>query len=111
MLGYGSASYSGQIGTRGFYHTYAGYQVDGSLEGPPGNNEGDWIHRTGGFRMEWDISGSDSLRVEGQGYTGNQNDVLNYLSPYRYNPGPLQREPLFYSGGSVMGEWKHSMSE
>jgi iron complex outermembrane receptor protein len=111
MLGYGSASYSGRMGSHGFYHAYAGYQVHDALQGPPGNNEGEWIHRTGGFRMEWDLSGSDSLTVEGQGYTGNQNDVLSYLSPFRYNPGPLQRQPMFYSGGNVVGEWRHSVSE
>ncbi|HYL35628.1 MAG TPA: TonB-dependent receptor [Bryobacteraceae bacterium] len=111
MAGYGSASYSGAIGSRGYIRSYAGYRVHDALLGPPGSNDGNWIHRSGGFRMEFDLSGSDSLTLEGQGYTGNENDVINYLSSFRYNPGALQNEPLFYSGGSIRGEWKHTISD
>jgi iron complex outermembrane recepter protein len=111
MAGYGSASYSGEIGTNGYFRSYAAYRVHSALDGPPGSDEGDWIHRTGGFRMEFDVSDSDSLTFEGQGYTGNENDSINYLSPFRYAPGPLQTEPLFYSGGNILGEWKHKISD
>ena len=111
MAGYGSASYSTPLGDRGYVRFYSGYRGHDPMQGPSGSNEGDWIHRTGGFRMEFDLSASDSLSFEGQGYTGNENDVINYLSPFRYNPGPLQREPLFYSGGSIVGEWKHAISD
>ncbi len=111
MAGYGSASYSGEIGTNGYFRSYAGYRVHDALEGPPGSDEGNWIHRTGGFRMEFDVSDSDSLTFEGQGYTGNENDAINYLSPFRYAPGPLQTEPLSYSGGNILGEWKHKISD
>ncbi len=110
MLGYGNAAYNGSLGDKGKYRVYTGYRVHDSLEGPA-LNEGNWIHRTGGFRMEWDLSRNDSLRVEGQGFSGNQRNVINFYSPYEYNPGPLSRQPLFYSGGSVTGEWKHTFSE
>ena len=111
MSGYGSASFSGALGPHASFRTYAGYRVHDALQGPPGNNEGSWIHRTGGFRMEFDVSNSDSVSIQGQGYTGNENDVIGYLAPFRYNPGPLQREPLFYSGGSIVGEWKRTISD
>ncbi|HLG97566.1 MAG TPA: TonB-dependent receptor [Bryobacteraceae bacterium] len=111
MAGYGSASYSGSLGPRADFRAYAGYRVHEPMQGPPGSNEGNWIHRTGGLRMEWEVSDSDSVSLEGQGFSGNENDVINYLSPFRYNPGPLQREAMFYAGGSIVGQWKHTLSE
>jgi iron complex outermembrane receptor protein len=111
MLGYGHASYSGRLGAHGNYRVYAGYRVHDALEGPSGTDEGNWIHRSAGFRMDWDLAKTDSLLVEGQGFTGNERDVLEFLSPFRYNPGPLTRQPLFYSGGNIEGEWKHAFSE
>jgi iron complex outermembrane receptor protein len=49
--------------------------------------------------------------VEAQGFSGNQRDVINFASPFRFNPGPLLQLPRSDSGGSVLGEWKHVFSD
>jgi len=111
MQGYGDASYSGRLGSKGDYRIFGGYRIHDALPSAFGNSEGNWIHRTGGFRLQWELSDSDSLAVEAQGFTGNSRNVLDFYSPYRYTPGALERIPMFYSGGSVVGEWRHTYSE
>ena len=91
------------------YRVYA----KGSATGPEfhsDNNQFDDQRRTqGGFRMDWDVTGRDSLTVQGDGYDGLAGEsvrITSLAAPF----STLVNKNADLSGANVLARWKHILS-
>jgi iron complex outermembrane receptor protein len=109
--GFGSARYGGTLGKTVSYRVYAKYFDRSSLVNQAGKDSGDhWNMLRGGFRFDWNISGVDSLTIQGDSYGGNVGEALTFSLP-----GPPFSETVDEheraAGGNVLSRWNRVFSE
>jgi hypothetical protein len=62
----GLVQYGGKLRGHGFYRVFGQYSIESSLFLPSGQRGGDaWYMPHGGFRSDWDLTGKDSLTLQG----------------------------------------------
>ncbi len=74
-----------------------------------GNQFDDQRRAQGGFRADWDITGRDSLTIQGDLYDGEAGESVKITSlsaPY----STIVNKNADLSGGNVLGHWKHILS-
>jgi iron complex outermembrane receptor protein len=107
---FGGIRYGGKAGDHLYYRFYTKYFkrdhfVDASNQATPDG----WNVLRGGFRMDWDNSGSHSLTLQGDVYDGDVGQRLTLAFP---NP-PFQRicdtRARVY-GGNMLCRWNHNFS-
>jgi iron complex outermembrane receptor protein len=110
--GFAAVRYGGELGKKGQYRSY----LNGFDRGPFAKDSDEiasaangWHMVQGGFRMDWQLSARDSLTVEGDGYQGDQHQLvdLTILTP------PFSQElgtQTSLSGGDVLARWTHTRS-
>ncbi|MDE3019640.1 MAG: TonB-dependent receptor, partial [Nitrospirota bacterium] len=78
--GFTSARHGGKIGEQGEYRVYGKFFNRNSYANPNGTAAYDqWDQARGGFRTDLKLTGRDSLTVQGDGYSGSeQNDARGY---------------------------------
>ena len=105
-----SARYGGELGKSAYYRVYEKYfdwVPSINALGKPANDG--WDAARGGFRVDTQSSGPNSLTVQGDLYHSNYNETLTNPSltfPYSStfpNGGD-------YSGGNLLGRWNHAFS-
>ena len=100
---FGGLRYGGKIGDNAYMRFYTKYydrddQSDGS-----GHDASDaWDVSRAGFRMDWELSGADAVRLQGDYYDG---DAGRRQSP------SVRPDTTDISGGNILGLWKHVFSE
>ncbi|HXU08216.1 MAG TPA: TonB-dependent receptor plug domain-containing protein, partial [Blastocatellia bacterium] len=109
--GFGSARYGGTLGKTASYRVYAKYFDRPSLVNQTGKDAGDhWNMLRGGFRFDWNISGVDSLTIQGDSYGGTVGEALTFSLP-----GPPFSETVDEheraAGGNVFSRWNRVFSE
>lgn len=107
--GFLDARYGGGNDSNFSYRVYA----KGSTTAPEfhaDNNEFDDQRRTqGGFRMDWDVTGRDSLTIQGDAYdglAGESTRITSLTAPY----STIVNQNADLSGANVLARWKHILS-
>lgn len=91
------------------YRVYAKGSTTSPQFHPDDNQFDDQRRAQGGFRADWDITGRDSLTVQGDIYDGLAGESVRITSlspPY----STIVNKNANLSGGNVLGHWKHILS-
>jgi hypothetical protein len=75
-----------------------------------GDNFDNWQLGQGGFRVDWDNQGSDSLTLQGNLYKGGVGARQN-LSFYSPPSSTIVDGTQDVSGGNILGKWRHKLSD
>ena len=107
--GYLDLRHGGSNGSNFSYRVYA----KGSTTSPEfhfDNNQFDDQRRMqGGFRTDWDITGRDSLTIQGDAYDGLAGEsvkVTSLSAPYSM----IVNQNADLAGGNILARWKHILS-
>ncbi|MGA1867675.1 MAG: TonB-dependent receptor plug domain-containing protein [bacterium] len=107
---FGGIRYGGTIRHGLFYRLFFKYAERDELinEFEEGCRD-DWIVRRGGYRIDWDISGIDSLSLQGDMYEGDLGipDKIAATEPPYY----IISEGAAFDGKTLQVNWKRSFSE
>ncbi len=109
--GFGTAQYGGGMGKSTDYRVFAKYFNQDHMPGLNGQQGGDgWHLLRGGFRTDSRLSRQDTLMVQGDMYTGEEDSPALFL-PSVTSPG-LQNIDLTLplSGGFLQTVWNHVFS-
>ncbi|MCP5159564.1 MAG: TonB-dependent receptor [Gammaproteobacteria bacterium] len=105
------ARYGGKWGENAQYRIYGRQARRDGLVDPEGRDAGDnWVLQRGGFRLDWQPTGRDSVSVMGDVYDGDFDEdmVVPLLTP----PYAERRlDPAKAQGGSLQTAWEHRYSE
>lgn len=110
--GFGSVRYGGKIKEGLTYRAYVKYfnrddfkQLNG---GPDGADE--WDMYRGGFRTDWQISDQNSLRVQGDLYSGTVGQAIDITSATSLVSGKFEGRGEV-AGGNVLSSYQQTFSE
>jgi iron complex outermembrane receptor protein len=98
LRGFGGARYGGQITPDLHYRVYGKFFDRDETEfanGADATNQ--WYMGQGGFRLDWDATTDNLLRLQGDLYDGRIDQ-----------PGP---DDIVVSGGNLLSRWTHTFSE
>ena len=109
--GFGTVQYGGSLGQKTDYRIYTKYQNEDHTPNSAGLNGGDaWHLLTGGFRTDTSLSANDTLVVQGNLYSGEENIPATQLVSIS-SPGPQFTDtPANLSGGYIQSVWNHTFS-
>ena len=108
--GFGTVQYGGSTRENTSYRIFTSYENRDSFPAIGGGNGGDgWHLLHGGFRVDTELSATDSLTFQGDLYAGDEGAsiVHSVLSPPE-NLNVFTHTGL--SGGNVLGRWNHKFS-
>jgi len=110
--GFGTAQYGGSVGKNFDYRIYSKYSNQDHMPGLSGQNgEDGWHLLRGGFRADSTLSAKDSLMLQGDIYTGAENNPTTFF-PTITSPGLIDGDlGAALSGGFVQSVWNHKFSE
>ncbi len=95
--GFAGGRYGGKLGSKAAYRVYAKSFFRDESADASGNGAGDdWKAVQGGFRMDWQPTGRDSLTWQGDIYTGEE--------------GQAGSSRLDFSGGNLLARWKRAFA-
>ncbi|MCP4714756.1 MAG: TonB-dependent receptor [Deltaproteobacteria bacterium] len=102
--------YGGSIGETGHYRAYMKYNRRDNYEWRSGRNaHDDWNSLRGGFRYDWDKSGTDRFTLQGDIYDSDAGDKEHVALPVRpYDD--LRSVNLDDQGWNILGRWTHTQS-
>lgn len=102
--------YGGRSGENIYWRVYGkSFDRDGFTNSEGGPARDDWGMRRGGGRMDWAPSGSNSLSIQGDLYTGTLGQLRNV--PKQWLPiMSLTRDRFDVDGGSLQARWTHDFS-
>jgi iron complex outermembrane receptor protein len=107
LYGDGMLRYGSTAGGRGAWRAFGRYFKTGSAGLPDGSDGADgWRRVHAGFRSDWDLSGRDSLTVQGDVFSNRQGQTVRSS----LIPSPLDRvyaEQFESSGGDLLARWSH----
>jgi iron complex outermembrane receptor protein len=107
---FGAFRYGGRIGDDTFYRFYVNYFDRADGVAPSGQLGADaWQVTRGGFRVDSNVSGQDTLMIQGDIYTGTLGETLTVptlLPPFSQTSTP----PIFTGGENVQTRWTHVFS-
>src|SRR5579884_1850934 len=105
------AQYGGRIGSKGYYRAFGHYFSFGALSNDQNQNAADgWWMRHAGFRTDWDVSGRDSLMVEGDLYQTNEGQTIQTPLSTQGFAYRIFNDQFNSTGGSVLTRWDHTFS-
>ena len=106
----GWARFGGSIGETGHFRIYAKDAAQDNFKQASGTAAHDQHDmRSGGFRADWDMSGGNSLTVQGDTYSGGSDHTgtaLALTSPYSTPTGYT----IDLNGGNLLARWKSALS-
>ena len=106
----GTARFGGKIGETGYFRIYAKDAAQGNSKPASGVEAHDRHElRSAGFRTDWDMSGGDSLTVQGDTYTGSSDHtgtIVALTPPYSTPTGYT----IGLDGGNLLARWKSTLS-
>ena len=105
-----SVRYGGQLGKSTYYRVYEKYFDWGPSIDATGRTANDgWDATRGGFRIDTQSSGPNTLTVQGDLYHSNYNETLTIPSLNSPNSSTFPNGGD-YSGGNILGRWNHNFS-
>jgi iron complex outermembrane recepter protein len=105
-----SARYGGKVGNNAYYRIYSKYfNWQPSIDATGKTSHDGWDAVRGGFRMDVQPNGPNSLTLQGDLYRSNYNETLTIpsLNPPYSSTFPNDGD---YNGGNLLGRWNHSFS-
>ena len=106
----GTARYGGHIGETGHFRIYARDAAKDNFRQASGAEAHDRHDlRSAGFRTDWDMSGGNSLTVQGDTYTGGSDHtgtIVALTPPYSTPTGYT----IDLEGGNLLARWKSALS-
>jgi iron complex outermembrane recepter protein len=108
--GFGSVRYGVKLDDNAFLRIYGKYFDRDSSVLPSDTDAHDaWDMYQAGFRLDWEPTKQNSFTVQGDIYTGSQDET--YLVPTARFPFSSKIETTDdVSGGNLLGRWSHSFS-
>lgn len=109
--GFGGVRYGSKLGDNADYRVYAKYfNRDNAVDASGNATADEWDALRGGFRVDWDISNSDSLTLQGDTYDGKSGQT--YRLPDLTPPfTQVVDEDTNTAGTNVLGRWTRTLSE
>jgi iron complex outermembrane receptor protein len=102
--------YGGGNGANFNYRVYGKTFTRGPEFHPDHKNFDDWQMGQGGFRMDWDLKGRDTLTLQGDLYKGSIGESLSVASEPTVRPAIVQQDGEL-SGGNLLGRWSHVLKD
>ena len=110
--GFGGVRHGGKLGEDVYYRVYAKYLNRDHFVDVSGEEAADgWDVLQGGFRMDWEVSGSNLLTLQGDVYGGDVGQIYSFVTSLE---PPYVRTFDFdtpMGGRNVLGRWEHVFSE
>jgi len=107
---FGGARYGARIADGAYARAYVKYfDRDESTFGNGLDAHDDWRGVRGGFRMDWDVTDDDTIKLQGDIYasrTGGSYQRLSLMPPYSW----VVEDDGEQSGGNVLCRWTRGMS-
>jgi iron complex outermembrane receptor protein len=107
---FGSMRYGGKLNDNIDYRAYIKYNKrDNSKSAVGGDGNDEWENIRGGFKINTDLSSSDTVTLQGDIYDGNAGAYKTIVSPVAPT-SPAGNVGQDFSGGNVLGKWTHILS-
>ncbi len=104
-----AARYGGRIADGAYYRVFARYFDRGATFRAAPAGPDDWQAGHAGFRTDWDLSGRDTLTVQGDIYRGDIGRLAPSITVIG-RPGPTGRLRVAVGGGNVLARWRRAVS-
>jgi iron complex outermembrane recepter protein len=105
----GMVAYGGDLGANGAYRGFTKYSEIAGSEEPNGSPSLDgWSRLNGGFRSDFDLSGSDALTVQGELFS-NRESGQTYFS-FLFPSAGSSPQALNAAGGDLLARWTHTFA-
>ena len=102
--------YGGRLDDNLFYRMYAKYfDRDNAVDADGDKTADHWDGLRGGFRMDWEATGHDTMTLQGDIFDGQDGETITTASlnpPYSITSD----EENGYFGGNLLGRWMHRFS-
>ncbi len=109
--GFGAARYGGKLGDRGYYRFFAKYFNRDGFASSSGQQALDgWNILRGGFRTDWNLTGRDSLTVQGDFYNGSGGETVPGVASLSPPLIASLNDRAHLVGGNLLGHWNHAFS-
>lgn len=97
LKSYGALRYGGKLGKNIYYRVYGmAYNRGSTINSDTSANDKWWLSQ-GGFRVDWDDTKKNSIRVQSNFYTG--------------QPNPDGTTNVVANGTNIIGRWTHQLSD
>ena len=104
--GAGAARYGGPLGSHGAYRIFAdGFEMGHFLTSDHQSGQDDWRRFHGGFRVDADVSGKDSVTIEGEAIRGNAGEMAATVVSISPPVNAILDLRNIFSGWSVLARW------
>ena len=108
--GFGTVRWGGAIGENLHYRAYGKYFDRDGGHNPDGPSYDDWHLSREGFRVDWNATPRDTVRLHGDVYdgdAGHQTVISSLTEPFNRTV----RDHGTLSGANVVGAWNHFFNE
>ena len=92
------------------YRVYGKAFTRGPEFHPDHKNFDDWQMGQGGFRMDWDLQGRDTVTLQGDIYKGAIGESISVATEPTVRPTIVQQDGQL-SGGNLLGRWGHVLKD
>jgi iron complex outermembrane receptor protein len=92
------------------YRVYGKAFTRGPEFHPDHKNFDDWQMGQGGFRMDWDLRGRDTVTLQGDLYKGAIGESISVATEPTVRPAIVQQDGQL-SGGNLLGRWSHVLKD
>ena len=107
---FGSMRYGGQLNSNIDYRAYIKYNKRDNLKSAvAGDGNDEWENIRGGFKINADLTSSDTVVLQGDIYDGNAGTFQPIIAPVAPTSlaGNVNED---FSGGNILGKWTHTLS-
>jgi iron complex outermembrane receptor protein len=109
--GFGTVRYGGNLGKQAYYAIQAKYFKRAALADAIGANANDGQQAVrGGGRLDWQITETDELTLQGDIYRSDVRETATNISPAA-PLAPFTNTPGRFTGGFAMGRWTRDFSK
>ncbi len=110
--GFGAVRYGGKLNDRGYYRFFAKYLNRDAFANSSGQKTADsWNALRGGFRTDWNLTGHDSLTVQGDFYNGSAGGRVHGVLSLSPPTAGSFNDRIHLAGGNLLGRWNHAFSD
>lgn len=110
--GFGAFRYGGKLGDSANFRVFGKYSDRGnSLSLGGGRAEDAWGMGRIGFRIDWDAPDSNLLTLQGDIYSGREDQLYRRLDPTRSFTPYFDHARDSLSGGNIIARWTHTVSQ
>jgi len=110
LQGFGGLRYGWRPSENMDARAYVKYENHDAFEAPAGGDGFDDWHRTqAGFRVDWRVSGSDDINIQGDLYEATLSDLLRGDFTLGTLPGPETPDNIDIAGHNLLGRWRRQL--